>query len=138
MPRTARLESKFKYSQGDEYANKSALVVDLDGDGKEEYIVALSSNEYPHKSEIIILDYNLNKMATLVKRDKGHWVNYSGEESEINVLSLEDVELIDLDNDNVIEIVVNTMVWDCTSVLLYKYENGIIKGVTNFNNELTI
>lgn len=138
MPRTVRVESKFEYAQGGEYANKSALVVDLDGDGKEEYIVALSSNDYPHKSEIVILGCNLNKIATLVKRDKGHWTHASGEEEDVVALSIDDIEIIDLDNDNIMEIVVDTWTWDFTSVLVYKYENGEVIGVTNFHDEATI
>ena len=137
-PRNVSVESNFECAYGTEYQNKEALIMDLDGDGKNEYIVALSSNDYPHKSEITILDYNLNKIETLVKRDKGHWTHASGEEEDIIVLSIEDIEIIDLDNDNIMEIVVDTWTWDFNSVLIYKYENREVKGVTNFHDEATI
>lgn len=118
--------------------------IDLDGDNKEEYIVAYGNGgfsgeenkgKYSNFSEIILLNSNFDKVATLVKA-KDQFQQEKGTITNDYYCDLENVEYIDIDNDNVMEILVDTNVYEGVGVNIYKYQNGKISGKTDFNLEV--
>ncbi len=118
--------------------------IDLDGDNKEEYIVAYGNGsfsgeenkgKYSNFSEIILLNSNFDKVATLVKA-KDQFQQEKGAITNDYYCDLENVEYIDIDNDNVMEILVDTNVYEGVGVNIYKYQNGKISGKTDFNLEV--
>ena len=125
-----------------EYADNNKVElqsIDLDGDNKVEYILAYSSfaspedydvEEYTNYSEILVLDNNFNKIATLASAQDQYW-EHDGIITDEFFLSLEDVEYIDIDNDNIMEILVDTNVYEGTGVNIYKYKNGSLVGNIN-------
>lgn len=118
--------------------------IDLDGDNKEEYIVAYGNGgfsgegnkgKYSNFSEIILLNSNFDKVATLVKA-KDQFQQEGDTITNDYYCDLENVEYIDIDNDNVMEILVDTNVYEGVGVNIYKYQNGKISGKTDFNLEV--
>ena len=130
-------------SQLKEYADSNNIEtqsIDLDGDNNCEYVVAYSSyaspedydiEKYTNYSEILIFDNNFNKIATLVTAKDQYWEN-NGTVTDEFFCSLADVEYIDIDNDNIMEILVDTHIYEGIGVNIYKYEKGNIKGNTDY------
>ena len=127
-----------------EYANNNNVElhsIDLDGDNTLEYVLAYSSStspedsnveEYSNSSEILVFDSNFNKIASLAYSQNQFW-EHDGIITDEFFLSLADVEYIDIDNDNIMEILLNTNVYEGNGVNIYKYKNGVIVGDIDCN-----
>lgn len=118
--------------------------IDLDGDNKDEYIIAYGNGgfsgeenkgKYSNFSEIILLNSNFDKVATLV-RAKDQFQQEGDTITNDYYCDLNNVEYIDIDNDNVMEILVDTNVYEGIGVNVYKYQNGKISGNTDFDLEV--
>ena len=113
--------------------------IDLDGDGKNEYLVCYTANyakgqigdgEPQASSGIMLLDNNYEKIADLVTLENGFWANIKEEDNK-RFLSLKDVEYIDIDNDGIMEIIIEVPTYDGIKISILKYSNNKIEGETN-------
>ena len=113
--------------------------IDLDGDGKNEYIVCYTVNyqkgqigdgEPQASSGIMLFDYNYKKIADLVTLENGFWANIKEEDRKI-FLALDNVEYIDIDNDGNMEIIIEVPTYDGTKISILKYSNNKVEGETN-------
>lgn len=114
--------------------------VDLNGDGKTEYIVGCELNyekgdigngEPEAFSTIMLFDSNYNKIADLVTLEKGFWGNIKDEDSKIFV-TLDDVQYIDIDQDGNMEIIIDIPTYEGTQISILKYNGKSIQGTTNY------
>lgn len=112
--------------------------VDLDGDGKKEYIVASNSHAspedydtdtYTNYSDISLYDNKFKKIATLVKA-KDQFREVEGKITSEFFCCLDDVEYIDIDDDGIMEVLVDLNYWENIGVNSYKYKDGKITGET--------
>jgi len=112
--------------------------VDLDGDGKKEYIVASNSyaspedydtDTYTNYSDISLYDNKFKKIATLIKA-KDQYREVDGKITSEFFCSLDDVEYIDIDDDGIMEVLVDLNYWENIGVNSYKYKDGKITGET--------
>lgn len=112
--------------------------VDLDGDGKKEYIVASNSyaspedydtDTYTNYSDISLYDNRFKKIATLIKA-KDQYREVDGKITSEFFCSLDDVEYIDIDDDGIMEVLVDLNYWENIGVNSYKYKDGKITGET--------
>ena len=112
--------------------------VDLDGDGKKEYIVASNSyaspedydtDTYTNYSDISLYDNKFKKIATLIKA-KDQYREVDGKITSEFFCSLDDVEYIDIDDDGIMEVLVDLNYWKNIGVNSYKYKDGKITGET--------
>ena len=115
--------------------------VDLDGDGKTEYIVCYTVNyaegeigngEPQASSGIMLFDSEYKKIADLVSLENGFWGNIKEEDSKV-FLSLNDVDYVDIDNDSVMEILIKVPTYEGSKISIVKYNDGNIEGETNLN-----
>ena len=113
--------------------------IDLDGDGKNEYIVCYTVNyqkgqigdgEPQASSGIMLFDYNYKKIADLVTLENGFWANIKEEDRKI-FLALDNVEYIDIDKDGIMEIIIEVPTYDGTKISILKYSNNKVEGETN-------
>ena len=111
------------------YDSKKTIIVDLDGDGTNEYIVILANKE-SGESKIELVEATGIVKAELGKMDKSGWDLTS---SNGYYLSYSNIEVIDIDNDGIMEILfeipTSTVVPNSISVL--KYKNGELGGKTD-------
>lgn len=112
--------------------------VDLDGDGKKEYIVASNSyaspedydtDTYTNYSDISLYDNKFKKIATLIKA-KDQYREVDGKITSEFFCSLDDVEYIDIDDDGIMEVLVDLNYRENIGVNSYKYKDGKITGET--------
>ena len=112
--------------------------VDLDGDGKKEYIVASNSyaspedydtDTYTNYSDISLYDNKFKKIAILVKA-KDQFREVDGKITSEFFCSLDDVEYIDIDDDGIMEVLVDLNYWESIGVNSYKYKDGKVTGET--------
>lgn len=112
--------------------------VDLDGDGKKEYIVASNSyaspedydtDTYTNYSDISLYDNKFKKIATLIKA-KDQYREVDGKITSEFFCGLDDVEYIDIDDDGIMEVLVDLNYWENIGVNSYKYKDGKITGET--------
>lgn len=112
--------------------------VDLDGDGKKEYIVASNSyaspedydtDTYTNYSNISLYDNKFKKIAILVKA-KDQFREVDGKITSEFFCCLDDVEYIDIDDDGIMEVLVDLNYWENIGVNSYKYKDGKITGET--------
>lgn len=112
--------------------------VDLDGDGKKEYIVASNSyaspedydtDTYTNYSDISLYDNKFKKIAILVKA-KDQFREVDGKITSEFFYCLDDVEYIDIDDDGIMEVLVDLNYWENIGVNSYKYKDGKITGET--------
>ena len=112
--------------------------VDLDGDGKKEYIVASNSyaspedydtDTYTNYSDISLYDNKFKKIATLIKA-KDQYREVDGKITSEFFCSLDDVEYIDIDDDGIMEVLVDLNYWENIGVNSYNYKDGKITGET--------
>ena len=115
------------------YDAKKTIIVDLDGNGTDEYILVLA-NKSTGYSKISLYDSKGNKVNDLASIEKSRWKKDSNNEY---YLSISNIEVMDLDNDGIMEIVVEIphATGDPT-VSLLKYNNGILSGKTNIECSL--
>lgn len=116
-----------------DYDSIKTLIVDLDGNGTDEYILILA-NKSTGFSKITLIDSKGAKVADLASIEKSKWKKDSGAEY---YLSINNVEVIDVDNDGIMEIVVEIphATGDST-VSLLKYSNGVLSGKTGIECSL--
>lgn len=123
-----------------DYTKVTINSIDLDGDNLEEYLLCYCINyakgeigdgEAIASSGIMLLDNNYKKIANLVELKNGFWGNIEEEDKKI-FLSLDDVEYIDIDNDNIMEIIIKIPTYEGTKLSILKYKNNKIDGETNF------
>lgn len=108
-----------------DYDSIKTLIVDLDGNGVEEYILVLA-NKTTGYSKITLVDSKGSKVADLASIEKSKWKKGANAEY---YLSINNVETIDVDNDGIMEIVLEIphATGDST-VSLLKYNNGVLTG----------
>ncbi len=123
-----------------DYTKVTINSIDLDGDNEEEYLLCYCINyakgeigdgEPIASSGIMLLDNNYKKIANIVELKNGFWANIKEEDKKI-FLSLDDVEYIDIDKDNVMEIIIKIPTYEGTKLSILKYQNNKIDGETNF------
>ena len=81
-------------------------------------------------SGIMLFDSNYKKIADLVTLENGFWGNMKDEEHKVFV-KLSNIEIIDIDNDEIMELVINTPTYEGTKISVIKYNKGKIEGETN-------
>ena len=116
-----------------DYDTVKTLIVDLDGNGTEEYILVLA-NKNSGFSKITFIDSKGTKVADLASIEKSKWKKDSTTEF---YLSINNVEIIDVDNDGIMELVIEIPhgAGDST-VSLLKYNNGKLDGKTDIECSL--
>ena len=117
-----------KNSKIGNYDSTKTIITDLDGNGSEEYILILA-NKATGYSKITLMDSAGTKVADLAYIEKSKWESVTTEEYH---LSLDNVEVIDIDNDGIMEILVEIPKYEGDpSVSMLKYKNGELSGDTN-------
>ena len=123
-----------------DYTKVTINSIDLDGDNIEEYLLCYCLNyskneigdgESIASSGIMLFDNNYKKIADLVELKNGFWANIKEEDKKI-FLSLDDVDYIDIDKDNIMEIIIKIPTYEGTKLSILKYENNKIDGEINF------
>lgn len=115
------------------YDTVKTIIIDLDGNGTEEYILALA-NKTTGYSKISLYDAKGNKINDLASIEKSKWKKDTNTEY---YLSINNIEVIDIDNDGIMEIVLEIPhgTGDST-VSLLKYNNGKLSGKTGIECSL--
>lgn len=110
--------------------------IDLDGDKKVEHVVCYTINiaaeDSPTgkpvaSSTIALYDEEYKKIEDLVILEDGFWANIEEEDRKI-FLSLDKVEYIDIDKDEVMEIVIEVPTYEIGEVSVIKYKDGKVEG----------
>lgn len=116
-------------SKINEYDTSKTIIVDLDGNSTDEYIIILA-NKATGYSKIMLVDSKGNKIADLAYIEKSKWETATNEEY---YLSISNIEIIDVDNDGIMEILIELPKQDGTlpKISLLKYKNGELQGTTN-------
>ena len=116
-----------------DYDSIKTLIVDLDGNGADEYILVLANKKTGY-SKITLVDAKGIKVADLASIEKSKWKKDANAEY---YLSISNIETIDVDNDGIMEIVLEIphATGDPTISLL-KYNNGVITGKTGIECSL--
>ena len=110
-----------------DYDTIKTLIIDLDGNGTDEYILILA-NKTTGFSKITLIDSKGSKVADLASIEKSKWKQETNAEY---YLSISNVEVIDVDNDGVMEIVLEIpQPTGNPTVSLLKYRNGELQGKT--------
>lgn len=116
-----------------EYNLKKVIIVDLDGNGTDEYILVLGNTTTGY-SKITLMDSKGIKVADLAYIEKSKWESVSTEEYH---LSINNIEVLDVDNDGIMEILVEIPRYEGEpSISLLKYKNGELSGKTNIECSL--
>lgn len=116
-----------------DYDSLKTLIVDLDGNGADEYILVLANKKTGY-SKITLIDSKGAKVADLASIEKSKWKKDTNAEY---YLSISNIETIDVDNDGIMEIVLEIphATGDPT-VSLLKYNSGVLSGKTNIECSL--
>lgn len=116
-----------------DYDTVKAIITDLDGNGTDEYILVLA-NKNTGYSKISFVDSTGSKLTDLAYIEKSKW----GQVSEQGYyLSISNVQIVDIDNDNVMEILVEIPKYEGEpDISLVKYKNGELQGATNIECSL--
>ena len=117
-----------------DYDTVKTLIVDLDGNQTDEYILVLA-NKTTGFSKISLFDSKGAKLADLASIEKSKW-RKDATNAEY-YLSISNLEVIDVDNDGIMEIVLEIphATGDPTISLL-KYKNGELSGKTGIECSL--
>ena len=116
-----------------EYDTVKTLIVDLDGNGENEYILILA-NKTTGFSKITLIDSKGVKIADLASIEKSKWNKNTNTEY---YLSINNVEIIDIDNDGIMEIMVEIPhSTGNPTISLLKYKNGELQGKTGIECSL--
>lgn len=108
-----------------EYDTVKTLIVDLDGNQTEEYILVLA-NKTTGFSKIVLVDSKGTKIADLASIEKSQWRKDSTTEY---YLSISNLDIIDVDNDGIMEILIEIPhATGNSTVSLLKYKNGELLG----------
>ncbi len=115
------------------YDLTKVIIVDLDGNGTEEYILALA-NTVTGYSKITLVDSQGEKVADLAYIEKSKWETVSKEEYR---LTIDHVEILDIDNDGVMEILVEIPKYEGEpGISILRYKNGELSGKQNIECSL--
>ena len=118
----------------EDYDTVKTLICDVDGNQSDEYILILA-NKTTGFSKIIFFYSKGSKIADLASIEKSKW-RKDTTNSEY-YLSINNIELIDVDNDGIMEIVVEIPHADGEpTVSLLKYKNGELSGKTGIECSL--
>ena len=116
-----------------DYDSSKIIITDLDGNGTEEYILILA-NKTTGYSKITLIDSTGTKVSDLAYIEKSKWESVTTEEYH---LSLDNVEIVDVDNDGIMEILVEIPKYEGDpSISLLKYKNGELLGDRNIECSL--
>lgn len=122
-----------------DYTDVDINSIDLDGDGKTEYILCykldyaqgdIGDGQPQASSGIMLFDSNYKKIADLVSLEDGFGVGPKTEENKV-FLSIDDVEYIDIDKDGIMEIIIDVPVYEGDKISIVKYNNGKLEGQTD-------
>ena len=115
------------------YDAVKTIIVDLDGNGTEEYILTLA-NKSTGYSKIVLYDSKGNKINDLASIEKSKWKKDTNNEY---YLSISNIEVLDVDYDGIMEIAIEIphAAGDPT-VSLLKYNNGKLSGKTGIECSL--
>lgn len=116
-----------------EYDTVKTLIVDLDGNQTEEYILVLA-NKTTGFSKIVLLDSKGTKIADLASIEKSQWKK----DSVVGYyLSISNLDIIDVDNDGIMEILLEIPhATGNSTVSLLKFKNGELLGKQNIKCSL--
>lgn len=116
-----------------DYDTVKTIIVDLDGNQTDEYILVLK-NKTTGYSKITLIDSNGSKVADLASIEKSKWKKDATTEY---YLGLSNVEVIDVDNDGVMEIVLEIpQATGNSTISLLKYKGGNLQGKTGIECSL--
>lgn len=115
------------------YDTTKTIMVDLDGNGTNENILILS-NRTKGISKISLVDYQGKLVADLAYIEKSNW---SGATTEDYYLTINNVEILDIDNDGVMEIILELPRYEgVPEISLVKYKNGELQGEKDYEVSL--
>lgn len=108
-----------------DYDTVKTLIVDLDGNQTEEYILVLA-NKTTGFSKIVLVDSKGSKIADLASIEKSQWKK----DSTVGYyLSISNLDIIDVDNDGIMEILIEIPhATENSTVSLLKFNNGKLEG----------
>lgn len=111
------------------YDTVKTIIVDLEGDSTNEYIVVLSNKTTGYSKVVLVESTGLVK-ATLATMEKSGWESVY---ADGYYLSYNNIEVIDIDNDGIMEILVELPTKDVvpSQVSVLKYKNGDLSGKTD-------
>ena len=111
------------------YDSIKTIIVDLDGDAKNEYIVILA-NKTSGTSKIVLVEATGFIKSTLATMSKSGWETVV---ADGYYLSYNNVEIIDIDNDGIMEILIEMPTRDVvpSEISVLKYKNGDLSGKTD-------
>lgn len=115
------------------YDSIKNIIVDLDGNGTNENILILSNRQTGY-SKISLVDFQGNKVADLAYIEKSKWESVTTEDY---YLSISNIEVLDIDNDNVMEIILELPTYEGPPMIsLLKYKNGELHGEKDYECSL--
>lgn len=116
-----------------DYDTVKTLIVDLDGNQTEEYILVLA-NKTTGFSKIVLVDSKGSKIADLASIEKSQWKK----DSTVGYyLSISNLDIIDIDNDGIMEILIEIPhATENSTVSLLKFNNGKLEGKTDIKCSL--
>ena len=118
----------------EDYDTVKTLICDVDGNQTDEYILILA-NKTTGFSKISLVDNKGTKVADLASIEKSKWRRDASNTEYY--LSINNIELIDVDNDGIMEIVVEIPHAEGEpTVSLLKYKNGELSGKTGIECSL--
>lgn len=117
----------------EEFDSVKTIITDLDMNGVDEYI-AILANKNTGYSKISLYDGTGKLVADLAYIEKSKWNQTTNAEY---YLSLENVNILDVDNDGVMEILIEIPKYEGEpSVSILKYKNSELTGKTNIECSL--
>lgn len=117
----------------EEFDSVKTIITDLDMNGVDEYI-AILANKNTGYSKISLYDGTGKSIADLAYIEKSKWNQTTHAEY---YLSLENVNILDVDNDGVMEILIEIPKYEGEpSVSILKYKNSELTGKTNIECSL--
>lgn len=113
-------------SEFSNYDSTKTLIVDLDNDGTNEYIVILA-NKTAGYSKIVLVESTGFIKAVLATMEKTGWESVS---ADGYYLSYNNVEILDIDNDGIMEILIEIPTKDVlpSQISVLKYKIGELSG----------
>lgn len=115
------------------YDTTKTIMVDLDGNGTNENILILSNRQKGY-SKISLVDYQGTLVADLAYIEKSNW---SSATTEDYYLTIDNIEILDIDNDGVMEIILELPTYEGTpEISLLKYKNGELQGEKDYEVSL--
>ena len=111
------------------YDTTKTIIVDLDGNGTNENILILSNRQTGY-SKISLADFQGKLVADLAYIEKSKW---SSATTEDYYLTINNIEVLDVDNDGVMEIILELPNYEgAPTISLVKYKNGELQGEKDY------